>query len=73
MDIYKFLEVAAIVLSIISAIGVALYCIGIWLFSRETHIEPITIEHKRTHKFPKIDISVAYQGTKVGQVLSARK
>lgn len=73
MDIYKFLEVAAIALGVVTAVGAIGFCIGVSQLSRKTHIEPMKFEPKRTHKFPKIDISVAYQAAKVGQVLSARK
>jgi len=73
MDFYTFLEVAAIALGVVAVFGTIGFCIGVWQLSRETHIEPIVCQPKRTHKFPKIDISVAYQGAKVGQVLSGRK
>lgn len=73
MDTYKLFEVVAIVLGVVVAFGAIGFCIGVWLFSRETHIEPINVVPQRTHKFPKIDISVAYQNEKVGQVLGGRK
>lgn len=76
MDAYEGFKVFLILLCVFIAIGVALYCFGIWLFSRATHIEPIVCDsqlHKHATKWPKIDISVAYQGAKVGQVLGARK
>jgi len=73
MITYEELQVFLFLLCVFIAIGMALFCIGIWKFSRETHIEPMKFEPKRTHKFPKIDISVAYQGAKAGHVLSGRK
>lgn len=73
MDIYAFLEVLAIVLGVVAVFGSIGFCIGVWQISRETHIEPMKFEPKRTQRVTKIDISVAYQGAKVGQVLSARK
>lgn len=73
MDAYKGLEVFLAVACVFIAISMALYCISIWWFARETHIEPMKFEPKRTHKFPKIDISVKYGSAKVGQVLGGRK
>lgn len=73
MDIYEILKVALFVIGVVLVFAAIGYCIAVWLYSRETHIEPIVCQPKRTHKFPKIDISVAYQCAKVGQVLSARK
>lgn len=76
MNILTMITVAEIfVFVVLPLIIVAALCFlfAAWLDSRDTHIEPITFEPKRTHKFPKIDISVAYQGAKVGHVLGGRK
>lgn len=50
MDIYAFLEVAAIVLGIVAALGSIAYCSAIWFFSSVTYIEPIVIETKQREK-----------------------
>jgi hypothetical protein len=73
MYIYEALKVLAMVAAVSAVLSVVFYCIAVWLVSRDTHIEPMKFEPKRTHKFPKVDISVAYQGAKVGQVLGGRK
>lgn len=75
MSEYIIFIVATIIsVSVTSAIFYAGYIVVFWfLAQKETHIEPISVERQRTHKFPKIDISVAYQNAKVGQVLGGRK
>jgi len=73
MDIYEGFKVFAMVLCVMAVLAAIIYCLAVYLFCRNTRIDPIVCHPKRTHKFPKIDISVAYQGAKVGQVLSGRK
>jgi len=61
MDIYALLEVAAIALGVVSALGSIAFCISIWLLSRATHIEPIVCDsplHKHTTKWENIKINV---------------
>lgn len=64
MDIYALLEVAAIVLGVVAALGSIAFCTSIWLFSRATHIthiEPIVCDrplHNHTTKWENIKINV---------------
>lgn len=73
MQILTFIGIGAMIIACGSAVISLCYMFAMYLDSRDTHIEPMTFEPKRTHKFPKIDISVAYKSAKVGQVLGARK